>query len=148
LKNFDIGIAYTTGSNLYKLLTQKNHSIHTSDPYNRNGVYQLTCTTCNKRYIGQTGRPFRTRFKEHERDFKHNTYKSNFARHLAEEQHPFPPINECMEILHHVKKGPMLNTIERFFIYRETNNNNQLNDANTTTHNAIFDTVLRHQENQ
>jgi hypothetical protein len=144
-KNCNINVAYTTGNNLHKLLTNTKHSQPTSDPYNNNGVYQLTCTTCNKRYIGQTGRSFHTRFKEHVRDFKYNTFKSNFAKHLIEEQHPFPPINDCMKVIHQINKGSMLNTLEKFYIYKETKINNQLNDANTAIQNTIFDTVLRHQ---
>jgi hypothetical protein len=39
-------------------------------------------------------------------------------------------------------KGKMLNTIEKFYIYRETRNNNQINDKCTVTPNIIFDTVI------
>jgi len=49
-----------------------------------------------------------------------------------------------MEVLHTATKGPMLNTLEKFCIYRETNKGNQLNDKNTVTPNAIFDTVLKY----
>ena len=31
--------------------------------YDRKGVYKLTCTNCNKFYIGRTNRNFNTRFK-------------------------------------------------------------------------------------
>jgi hypothetical protein len=48
-----------------------------------------------------------------------------------------------MKILPHIDKGPMLNTVEKFYIYQETNN--QLNAMSTITPTAIFDTVLRHQ---
>jgi hypothetical protein len=36
----------------------------------------------------------------------------------------------------------MLNTLEKFHIYKETKNNNQLNDRNTVMPNAIFYTIL------
>jgi hypothetical protein len=62
-KNCDINVTYTTGNNLHKLLTHNKHSQPTSDPYNNNGVYQLTFTTCNKRYIGPTDRSFHTNSK-------------------------------------------------------------------------------------
>jgi hypothetical protein len=38
----------------------------------------------------------------------------------------------------------MLNALENFNIYRETLNNNHLNDKYTVTPNAIFDAILRH----
>jgi hypothetical protein len=38
----------------------------------------------------------------------------------------------------------MLNTLDMFYIYRETLNNNQLNDKNTVMPKTIFDVVIRH----
>jgi hypothetical protein len=102
----------------------------------------LARTTCNKRYIGQTGRPFHTRYKEHEVEYRYCTQKSNFAKHLLEEKHPFPPINDCMKVLQHFDKGPMLNTVEKFYNYKATAINSQLNDMGTVASNAIFDNVL------
>jgi len=60
-KNTDVKISYTTNNNLGKLLT----TITDLNPgkYERNGVYQLECPSCNKKYSGQTGRPFRVRFR-------------------------------------------------------------------------------------
>jgi hypothetical protein len=40
----------------------------------------------------------------------------------------------------------MLKTLEKFHIYNETKNNNQLNDSNTVTPNAILDTSTEHAE--
>jgi regulator of PEP synthase PpsR (kinase-PPPase family) len=50
-KKHDINIAFMTKNNIKHLLQQKNQR----DPYKGNGVYQLICSTCNKRYVGQTG---------------------------------------------------------------------------------------------
>jgi hypothetical protein len=40
------------------------------DIYNLSGVYQLQCADCPLRYVGQIGRTFKVRFKEHIRDIK------------------------------------------------------------------------------
>jgi hypothetical protein len=45
-------------------------------------------------------------------------------------------MEECMTILHTTEKGPMLNTIEKLYIYRKTLNNNKLNDNNRVMPNA------------
>ena len=45
-----------------------------------------------------------------------------------EHSHPFGPIHETMQILQYQGKGALLNTIERYFIYKEFSNNNHLND--------------------
>jgi hypothetical protein len=77
-------------------------------------------------------------------EYLHNTLKSNFAKHLTEENDPLTPITDCMEILQYINKGPMLNTIEKFHIYKETPKRNPLNDMDTITHNAIFDVLICH----
>jgi hypothetical protein len=98
-KKQNINIAYTTNNNTNQLLQLHNEL----DPYKKNGVYQLACLTCNKRYVGQTGRPFQTPYKEHRREYLHSTLKSNLAKHLTEEGHPLPPpMADCMEILQYV----------------------------------------------
>jgi hypothetical protein len=47
-----------------------------------------------------------------------------------------------MTILHTTKKGRMFNTIEKYYIYEETHNDNQLNVRSTVTPNIIFDMIL------
>jgi len=108
-KPFDIGISFFTRNNINTLLRENNDN--QDSKYDKNGVYQLTCTECKKKYTGQTGRPFHVRYKEHARDYTHKGQKSNFAKHLLEEQHALHPMEDCMSIVHTVNKGPMMNTI-------------------------------------
>jgi hypothetical protein len=96
------------------------------------------------RYIGQTGRPFRTRYQEHLRDFKYGNYKSKFAQHLLEKQHSIDKMENVMNVLHITDKGQIINTIEKYYIYRETKMNNQINNKLTVQPNAIFETIVRH----
>ena len=55
----------------------------------KSGVYKLSCGTCNMVYIGQTSRTFFTRINEHKRDCLNDTGKSNYSRHLIENNHVF-----------------------------------------------------------
>jgi hypothetical protein len=64
----DIRIYFTTRDNLH--LLQNNHNNKVRNLYNKSGVYQLKCTECEKRYVGQTEKPFHLRFKEHSRVYK------------------------------------------------------------------------------
>jgi hypothetical protein len=48
-----------------------------------------------------------------------------------------------MQILRHHKKGPHLNTLERFHIYAEYITNNHINDNQTIFPNKIFDVLLK-----
>ena len=46
-----------------------------------------------------------------------------------------------MDIIHIMKKGKMLNTMEKFHIY-EARIDNQINDKGTVRSNIIFDTLI------
>jgi hypothetical protein len=95
------------------------------------------------KYTGQTGRSFNTRFQEHLRDFKHGNGKSRFAQHLLENGHAIGPIEEIMDTVDFTSKERLMNTLEKFYIFRETKLNNQLNDKLTVKSNDIFDTIVQ-----
>ena len=48
-----------------------------------------------------------------------------------------------MDIIHITRKGKMVDTIEEFYIYRETKLNKQINDKLTVKPNVIFETVVQ-----
>jgi hypothetical protein len=125
-KNTNIKAAFTTNNNVGKLLATNRH--RTKCKYDNSGIYQITCPTCNKKYIGQTGRSYKIRFHEHFRDFKYRNNKSSFAQHLLENGHSI---------------GPMEDIIEKFYIFREMKINNQINDKLTIQPNIIFDTIVQ-----
>ena len=77
-------------------------------------VDQLSCQTCNKKYIGQTGRSFQKCFQEHLNDFKNKYGKSKFTQHLINNTHAMGPIEDIMKVLHTVSKRGMLNMLEKF----------------------------------
>ena len=95
------------------------------------------------KYIGQTGRPFKTRFQEHLRDFKYNNRKSKFAQHLLDRQHSIDEMENIMDVIHITNEGRMMDTIEKYYIYKETKLNNQINDKLTVQPNVIFETLVQ-----
>ena len=141
-KKADIRITLCTNNTLQNLLMQKPQL---PDKYSRSGAYKLTCPECNKVYIGQTGRSFTQRFKEHRNAFKSSRNTSNYAKHALEYLHPFGPKQDTMQVLQYQRKGTHLNTIERFFIYKEFSINNHLNDEFNITPNRIFEALLKTQ---
>jgi hypothetical protein len=56
-------------------------------------------------HVGQTGRPFRIRFREHYNDYKYANNRSKFAQHIIDEGHSFGPMNDIMGIIHVAKKA-------------------------------------------
>jgi hypothetical protein len=93
--------------------------------------------------VGQTGRQFSVRYKEHYKSFRDKTDSSSLAKHLNENAHSFGPINNIMGILHYQGKGTHLNTIEKFYIHTDFTTNNHLNDPQTISPNAIFDAFTK-----
>jgi hypothetical protein len=49
-----------------------------------------------------------------------------------------------MHIFHTANKGRLLNTLENFYIHRETVANKQLNEKMTIIPNIILDVIVRH----
>jgi hypothetical protein len=48
-----------------------------------------------------------------------------------------------METLHITDKGRIMDTLERFYIFRETKLNNQINDKLTVKPNIILETTVQ-----
>ena len=80
------------------------------------GVYELSCGTCQKIYIGQIGRSFKERLLEHERSFYKNDDKSKYSSHILQENHLF---NSEFKILHVSSKGLLLNALESVNLMQE-----------------------------
>jgi hypothetical protein len=72
---------------------------------------------CPRQYIGQTGRSFKTRFKEHIRAIKHNTDSSTYSQHILNIGHKHGNMEDTMDIINVTHKGRFMNTIEKFHIY-------------------------------
>jgi hypothetical protein len=61
-RNTNLKIAYRATNTIQSIL--KTH-IQNYDEHTKSGIYSLKCNTCNKHYVGQTGRSLSARFSEH-----------------------------------------------------------------------------------
>jgi hypothetical protein len=59
-----IRIAFRTQNTIENILKYKPKT----NIYNKSGIYQMKCMECPKKYVGQTGRTFNIRYKEHIHD--------------------------------------------------------------------------------
>jgi hypothetical protein len=84
--------------------------------YELNGVYWLKCGEypCIYSYIGQTGRLFKTRYKEHLRKIESSGENSKFALHIQNTGHKCMNMEETLEVLHFQHKGRMMNMLEGY----------------------------------
>lgn len=108
--------------------------------YNHSGVYKISCPDCEGIYIGQTGRSFNTRYKEHSNSFKKNKNDSTIATHCRDNQHKFAPLDN-LQILHRVPKSSKLNLLESLEIFKQKHNNEHclLNDQVDLWYSPLFE---------
>jgi hypothetical protein len=129
-KNTNVKVAYKVNNTIkFKCSSRKQNN-----KYNNSGVHQLKCGSCEQVYIGQTGRDFKTRFKEHVHDIRYNLTKSKYAEHILEHS----PIDDIMNILRVAPKGKMLDILEKFHIYKSSKRKAIINEQNTKDSNILF----------
>jgi hypothetical protein len=109
--------------------------------YKRIGIYQIKCLDCPLKYIGQTGRIFNIRYKEHIQAIRNNNSNSGYSNHILNTGHTCGIITDIMEIVKTVKKGRHLNTLEKYHVYRISKDNLHMNDTYIDIHNPIFETL-------
>lgn len=137
-KQYGVNIAMKTNNTIkYKL----NNNIEKRDKYNQSGVYLLECE-CEAKYIGQTGRKLKTRYKEHIRSFKYNKKDSNFANHLINEDHKPRDMQTSMKLIHPINKGTRLNIIENMEIFKlKLKDQKIINEQINTQSNIMFENI-------
>jgi hypothetical protein len=103
-------VSFYNPCTLGKVLCRNKDKI---DPIHQSGIYKVNCDSCNMCYIGQTGRNFLTRMKEHRRCWRNGDETSLLAKHILQTSHccRFQP-----EVLHLDNKGIRLDVLEQFEI--------------------------------
>jgi hypothetical protein len=56
----------------------------TDNIYNNSGIYHLNCLECSEKYIGQTGRTFKTRYTEHIHAMRNNRPDTGYSQHILD----------------------------------------------------------------
>jgi hypothetical protein len=60
-----------------------------------------------KKYIGQTGRTFKTRYKEHIEAIRNNRPDTGYCRHILDTGHAYGNIESTMTIIRKARKGKL-----------------------------------------
>jgi hypothetical protein len=141
-KDTGMRVAYRTNNSIKRILKPKN-PIEQSNKYNSPGVYKLKCKDCPLHYIGQTGRSFATRYKEHIWAIKYNRETSGYARHILNTGHSYGKMDDIMDVIKIERKGKHLDTLEKFHIFCSLKQNLHLNDLNLDSNNPIFNVVYK-----
>jgi hypothetical protein len=106
------------------------------DKYNSSGIYQMKCLDCPLKYVGQTGRTFSMRYKEHIRAVS-NIGNSGYSNHILNMGHTYGTITDTMHVIRTERKGRPLNTLEKYYIYKISRNNLHINGTHIETQSCI-----------
>jgi hypothetical protein len=112
------------------------------DKYNNSGIYQLKCLDCPLNYVGQTGRMFNVRYREHIHAMRTNNSNSGYSNHISATRHAYGTIKDTMDVIKTGRKGRHLSRSEKFHIYKISRNSLHMNDTHIEAHNPIFQAVL------
>jgi hypothetical protein len=74
-----INTTNTANSTQNDFIIKINGDLHCRTP---NMIYLITCTQCNKQYVGETGNDTRTRFRGHFQDIRENTGPKPVGMHF------------------------------------------------------------------
>jgi hypothetical protein len=110
--------------------------------YEDSVFYELKCQNCPGRYIGQTGRKFKTRYKEHIQDIKNNKSKKGFAHHILNTGNSYNNIEKSLQILNIEDNVPYINTLEKFQKNKTKKTGILVNDNYADIYNPIYELLL------
>lgn len=117
LRKNNINVAFRTNQTLSRICNGKDYL----DNSKKSGIYKLVCEECNGVYVGQTGRNFDIRFKEHVAAYRNeHPDQSHFAKHLLDTGHSLRS-NNNYNILHVCQKGFRLCVLEQLEIIKHSN---------------------------
>ena len=108
-KQTRLKIAFCATNTIQQLAGKQTHS----DP---SGVYKLKCSTCNKVYVGQSGRTISVRFKEHIRCIRSNNSTSAYATHILENRHEYGTKENTLKLLKACQKGTHMDCWEALYM--------------------------------
>jgi hypothetical protein len=79
--------------------------LRTDNIYNNSYIYQLNCLERPKKYISQTGRTFKTIYKEHIHAIRNNWRHTGYCQHILDAGHTYGNIESTMTIIRKARKG-------------------------------------------
>jgi hypothetical protein len=98
---------------------------------------------CPLKYVGQTGRTFYIRNKEHIQAIRNNNGNSGYSNYILSTRHTYGSITDKMNIIKIEKKRKKhLYTLEKYHIHKVGTNRLHMNDTYSyiDTYNPIFET--------
>jgi hypothetical protein len=138
-----IKIAFRIQNTIWNIL--KHHT--RIDKYNNSSIYQMNCLDCPLKYIGQTGRTFSIRYKEHIHAIRNDDINSGYSNNILNTGHTYGTITDTINVIRTGRKGRHLSTLEKYHIYKISRDNLHMNDIyirHIQSHISDITRTLRH----
>jgi hypothetical protein len=87
---------------------RKNSETTSTKRHNKSDIYQTKCLDCPLKYIGQTGRAFHTRNKEHIQETRNNNGSLGYSNHILNTGHKYRIVTDTLDIIRTHRKGKHL----------------------------------------
>ena len=108
--SYDVNVGIQNNLPMVKRIS--NDQTETKDKEGLSGVYKLSCEQCEGIYIGETGRKFEIRKKEHKKSREKEDGKSLFGKHCNEEHHNGDGIFEVLHVENRTKRRKLREQME------------------------------------
>jgi len=131
--NTEVRIAFKATNTIYQQLTEKTQN------KNPSGIYEVKCNTCNKKYVGQSGRPITIRHKEHIRYIRTNNTKSAYAAHILNNRHEYGTAENTLKLIHPCRKGQKMNSWENLYIQIYRQQDRLITEQQVNEPNPLYD---------
>jgi hypothetical protein len=105
------------------------------------GMYKLKFGSWSGVHLAQTGRNFKTRFKEHISDIMHNREKNGYSQRILTTEHERAKDINSLEVMEVQPKSQYLNTLEKYHIYKHRRISVTFNELQYDMYNPIFELI-------
>jgi len=121
-ENFNIRMVHSNDKKLRTVLGSTKDKIHATE---KSGIYQINCSTCDAKYIGQTRRSLKKRFDEHHRSVKNKETDKAIAAHIFDLDNTAPhkiiSFDENVKLIKQVTNPIKLDAYESIYISSSQN---------------------------
>jgi hypothetical protein len=114
LKHTNLNVAFQTGNIIYSWLQDRIPQNST----NSSGIYRLQCKTCNKLYVGQTGRTVIIWHLVYARYIRTNNPISAYALHILNNKHEYGSPQHTLHLMCVCDMGKLMNCWESVYIQK------------------------------
>jgi len=109
-KHSDLKIAFRATNTLQQQLSEQQSN------KNPSGIYKLKCNTCNKAYVGESGRSIDIRHREHIRYIRSNNPQSAYTMHILQNRHEYGTTKDTLQLLKTCCKSTRMNCWETLYM--------------------------------